>query len=149
MKHPHHHTHRKAREGSVMVLALITIVILASILGVVLQSVSNKYWTAFQEAGWQEGLFAAEGGADIAMVEFRKNAQQDATAWSGWTIVNSNGTSNGTPPSLNLGTDKTLTRTVTITPHAGEGNTVLSTKVVIDAPATLVDGSGRQWFRVR
>ena len=148
MKHPH--THQPTQKGSVLVLAMITIVILASILGVVLSSVSNKYWTAFQVASWQEALFAAEGGADVAMVEMRKAAQKDATAWTGWTVVKASGGSSSTIPGLaSLATDDNLIRTVTLTTHAGEGNTVLSASVVIDAPAALKDASGRQWFRVR
>ena len=72
-----HLCHRATKEGSVLVLALVTIVILSSILGIVLQTVSNRYCTTFQVAGWQEALFAAESGADIAMVEMRKSMQQD------------------------------------------------------------------------
>lgn len=149
MKYPYLYR-RSAKDGSVLVLALVTIVILASILGIVLQTVSNRYWTAFQVAAWQEALFAAESGADIAMVEMRKSMQQDDTAWSGWTVIKKTGAASTSAPNLTgLQGDENLTRTYTLAPHAGEGNTALSATIVIDAPTTLRDASGRQWYRVR
>ena len=76
-----------SQHGGALVLALVTIVILSALLGTLLRSVSGKYWTAFQVASWEEALFAAEGGADVAMVALRKSVQKDASAWTGWTVV--------------------------------------------------------------
>ena len=138
-----------SQQGGALVLALVTITILAALLGTMLQSVSNKYWTAFQVASWEEALFAAEGGADVAMVALRKAVQRDATAWTGWTVVKKSGAASSTTPGLvGLATDDNLTYTATLTTHGGEGNSTLSATILIDAPASL-KASGQQWYRVR
>ncbi len=143
------HTKFSRTNGSVLVLSLITIVILSAILGITLRSVSSRYWTSFQVASWQEGLFAAEAGADIAMVEMRKAMQGDATAFTGWQVQKKSGAASSTTPGLfGLQTDDNLTITSIFSNHAGEGNSALSAKIVIDAPASL-KVSGTQWYRIR
>lgn len=138
-----------SQHGGALVLALVTIAILSALLGTMLRSVSTKYWTAFQVASWEEALFAAEGGADVAMVALRKSVQKDASAWTGWTVVKKNGGASATTPGLiGLGVDENLTYTATLTTHGGEGNSTLSATVIIDAPASL-KASGQQWYRVR
>ena len=138
-----------SQHGGALVLALVTIVILSALLGTLLRSVSGKYWTAFQVASWEEALFAAEGGADVAMVALRKSVQKDASAWTGWTVVKKNGSASSTTPGLiGLAVDDNLTYTATLTTHGGEGNSTLSSTIVIDAPASL-KASGQQWYRVR
>src|SRR4051794_2686764 len=101
-------------QGGAIIVALITIVILSSVLALTLRRVSSHYWAAFQVASWQEALFAAEAGADIAMVEMRKEKMITGTAFSGWSVVKTNGAASSTPASLaSLQTDDVLTLTTT------------------------------------
>ena len=79
------------RDGSVMLVALITILILLAVIGTTLVSTTNKYFTAYQWASWQEALQGAESGGDIAMGELRKDVAatynaSGGTAWAGWNM---------------------------------------------------------------
>ena len=76
-------------DGSVMLVALITILVLLFLIGTTLMSTTNKYFTAYQWASWQEALQGAESGADVAMAELRKDvaltyAPGGGPAWAGW-----------------------------------------------------------------
>ena len=143
--------HLKAcNDGNVLIVVMITVVVLSTMLGIVLQSVSNKFWTTYQVASWEEALYASEGGADVAMTEMRRTAQRDPGAWAGWSVIKTNGSPSGTTPSMiGLASDEILTRTIALTTHGGEGNSALTSTIAIDAPASLKDGAGRQWYRVR
>src|SRR4029077_17262123 len=85
---------RHTSDGSVLVVSLITLMILLLALGTVMMSMTNKYFTAYQWASWQEALQGAESGADIAMAEMRKDVSGSSTPWIGWTL-GSYKTSNG------------------------------------------------------
>jgi len=135
--------------GSTLLVSLFTIVFLSGVLAMTLQGVSSRYWTSFQASSWQEALYAAEAGADIAMLEMRKSKSNDATAFSGWSVVKTDGSPSPTAPGIvGLLPDDKLSITTTYAGHAGEGNGTLTAKIVIDAPATL-KASGVQWYRVR
>ena len=75
-------------EGSVLVVTLGVIAILMMLVGVTLISTTNKYFTAYQWASWQEALQGAESGADIAMAEMRKDVSKSSTPWIGWSLGN-------------------------------------------------------------
>jgi len=79
---------RTSRNGSVMLVSLITILILLFLIGTTLMSTTNKYFTAYQWASWQEALQGAESGADLAMSELRKDVilstAGGAPPWAGW-----------------------------------------------------------------
>lgn len=140
---------RSRTHGGVLIVALVTVMILSAVLATTLRGVSSRYWTTFQVASWQEALFAAEAGADIAMAEMRKAKQKDATAFTGWSVVKKSGEASSTPVGLaGLQTDDNLTVTSVYATHVGEGGGTLSTTVVIDAPPSL-KASGVQWYRVR
>src|SRR5438477_40699 len=74
--------------GSVSIVTLGIIAILLMIVGITMQSTANKYLTAYQWASWQEALQGAESGADIAMIEMRKDMAADSSkpAWVGWRL---------------------------------------------------------------
>ncbi|HJT81843.1 MAG TPA: hypothetical protein VJ719_11650, partial [Chthoniobacterales bacterium] len=79
------------RGGSVMLVALITILVLLLVIGTIMVSTTNKYFTAYQWASWQEALQGAESGADIAMAELRKDVAVTNNAagtlpWVGWNL---------------------------------------------------------------
>lgn len=75
-----------------MLVALITILILVLAIGTTLISTTNKYFTAYQWASWQEALQGAESGADMAMAEMRKDVAStfsstpSSTPWVGWSV---------------------------------------------------------------
>ena len=80
---------RKATGGSVLVVTMITVMILLLVLGTILMSMTNKYFTAYQWASWQEALQGAESGADIAMAEMRKDVNRttgSSVAFAGWRV---------------------------------------------------------------
>ena len=79
------------RDGSVMLVSLITVLILLLVIGTTMLSTTNKYFTAYQWASWQEALQGAESGADIAMAELRKDVAvghnaSGAVPWAGWNL---------------------------------------------------------------
>jgi hypothetical protein len=73
-------------DGSVMLVAIITVLILLLMIGATLLRTTNKYFTAYQWASWQEALQGAESGADIAMAEMRKDISTSSTPWVGWSV---------------------------------------------------------------
>src|SRR5437762_2845275 len=81
-------THRC--DGSVLVVTLGIIAILFAMVAVTLHSTANKYFTAYQWASWQEALQGAESGADLAMGELRKDADNTSATipWAGWNLGN-------------------------------------------------------------
>src|ERR1043166_4592160 len=78
-------------EGSVMLVAIGLLTVLMLAVAVTIMSTTNKYFTAYQWASWQEALQGAESGADIAMGELRKDmlisqGGNNTPAWSGWNM---------------------------------------------------------------
>src|SRR5690349_2567939 len=121
------HRSQSRRHGGVLLVALFTVMILSLILAITLRGISSRYWTAYQVASWQEALFAAEAGADIAVVEMRKAKHNDPTAFSGWSVVKASGAASTTPVGMvGLQIDDRLTITTNYATHAGEGNQTLS-----------------------
>jgi hypothetical protein len=160
----------KREQGSVLMVSFGIMAILLLLVAITLRSTSNKYLTAYQWASWQEALQGAESGADIAMGEMRKDVTgSGGPAFAGWSAsinqiskqLDSNGYypanqggGGGNSTQFTLGALRThsfeyVTYSTQLTPHQGEGNTNLTVRVTIDAPASLVDSSGRQWLRVR
>ena len=78
------------QRGSVTLVAMGTLTILMLVVAVTILSTTNKYFTAYQWASWQEALQGAESGADIAMAEMRKDIDNDTTTipWIGWNLGN-------------------------------------------------------------
>jgi hypothetical protein len=77
----------KSEQGSVLLVTIGIVAILMVIVGVTLLSTTNKYFTAYQWASWQEALQGAESGADITMGEMRKDIMNSASVpWVGWKV---------------------------------------------------------------
>ena len=142
--HPIHNP-RWLQFGSTTLLAMITLATLALAGATVLSAVSRRYHGNEQVQGWQEALFAAEGGADIGLANLRwKVVSGSPTAFDsslGWVSTTS-------------GSNTTYTyRTPTVV-QTGEGATQTWAVVTIDAPtattpAGLKDTKGSQWYRIR
>jgi len=121
-------------------LAVLGFIAVTSLLfGAVFTRSMNTYRQVSHIATWQESLRAAEAGSEVGMGELRKTLI-DPTAFSTWSTTAPDGT-----PLPNNGRRLVCPKLV----HGGEGNTDLDAAVTVDAPPELVDGSGRQWFRVK
>src|SRR6202040_293426 len=122
-------------QGSVLLWTVITIAILSLLGAEVLRLVSIKYEHALQTATWQESLLAAESGIDLAIMELRKSLFPAPNhAWEGWNNVPGNGvTSYG----------------LTTIPNAGLAGTPMTIEVSVDAPSSLIDNAGWQYYRIR
>ena len=127
-------------EGSTLITVLAFIVVTSMVFGAVLTRNMNTYRQVSHIAAWQEALLAAEGGSDSAMAELRKTLIDPTSAFSGWVKTAEDGT-----PLPNSEKRFDCAQLV----HKGEGNTQLDMSVTIDTPASLIDGGGRQWYRIR
>ena len=122
-------------QGSVLLWTVVTIAILSLLGAEVLRLVSIKYEHAIQTATWQESLLAAESGIDLAIMELRKSLFPAPNhAWEGWNNIPGNGvTSYG----------------LTTIPNAGLAGTPMTIEVSVDAPSSLIDNAGCQYYRIR
>src|SRR5437773_593463 len=66
---------RRGNLGSVALVSLLTLAVLALVGATVLLNVSRRYNGNMKVQGWQEALTAAEGGADLGLANLR------------WTVV--------------------------------------------------------------
>ncbi|MDP9291275.1 MAG: hypothetical protein M3O82_02800 [Verrucomicrobiota bacterium] len=133
----------RGTSGSVMAVALLTFAVLSMIMGTVALRTMTNYHTIIQVGGWQEAMLAAESGTDIGMCALRKTLTDPANAWNGWTTTAANGVT--LPNNGKRYVAPTLV-------HNGEGNTDVNFTVTVDAPAapgSLIDSTGKQWYRIR
>ena len=101
------------QNGSVLVVTLLTIAILALLAAHVCRVVTARTRTFYQAASWNEALSAAEAGADLAIAALR------ADSWTGWQGPDAKGVRTLQTPVLT---------------HGGEGNTSFSATVKLDSP---------------
>jgi cytoskeletal protein CcmA (bactofilin family) len=131
-----------------LLVALVVIATLSAATGAFIMAVTSRTKTAYESASWRQAALAAESSANLAMVEIRRVLPDlngsVAGAWRGWT------SSSGTLP-----TGRTIPAGVTLIMEppaltcAGEGNTVMTAHVTLDAPVEMVDSAGDQWLRLR
>lgn len=137
------------RRGTALVTALICAAVIATTSAVTLSLVSSKNRVIHQSAAWKEALLSAESGVEMAMNEVRKNLFDPTHAWEGWQAsadptlypVSSAPGASSEVTSHSF-TSQTLLR-------KGEGGQRSWAQVVVDAPPSLLDGTGEQWFRIR
>jgi hypothetical protein len=137
----HHSSHAR---GSALVLALFFTGILLAGGAITYQVLQSRYRQTHQTACWEEALLAAEAGIDIAVAEMRKGLYQPGSAWVGWSN-SPDGTQAGVPNPASGAvyyTSKVFLR-------VSEGGQRSYSRIAVDAPAFLQDGSGEQWYRVR
>jgi hypothetical protein len=113
---------KQGEQGSILLMTFGMIIILMTIIGVILMSTTNKYFTAYQWASWQEALQGAESGADIAMGEMRKDVDNTTATvpWVGWNIGTYK-TQNGKKV-LDPSSEKTIDSTGHFAGNNGNGN---------------------------
>ena len=119
--------------GSILVVALLTMGILALIASAALYQVGNRHATTFHSLSWHESLVSAETGVDLAVRAISDSIAAPGTAWTDWTP--------------NDASTFPKTWTPTLTPHLGEGNTKVFTTMTVDNAIT--DVNGLRWFRIR
>lgn len=162
---------KQRTSGSTLVIALLTLLVLSLIGANVLRSVTNRYNSTTKNAGWQEALWAAESGADVALANCRwmttNGTQQpwqagynnDGSYW-GW--LKKSGAyqvpvTNAADALNELRNNRSLTYILPTLTEAGEGTNAIWAKVTVDAPTAantanpkgLVDANGNQWYRIR
>lgn len=123
------HQTRAAESGSAVLMALMTVIVIALIAGNVLTSVSSRYNSAYRSAGWNEAMITAQSGIDVTLSEVFRSIPNVS-------IVPSQGVGVGfSQPSLGLVTGLRFSATGLLTNgtvlsfsppplvHAGEGGT--------------------------
>ena len=145
--------HAKSANGAVLVGAILTVTILASISAGVLMTVGAKHRDSYQAASWREALVASESGIERAKADLRTTIDDPANAWTGWVVVDSAGnpatvqTINRTG---NWAAGYTLRMNATLPPQSGE-SVQTQYSVLVDVPTTLAATSRRanQAYRIR
>jgi len=130
--------------GSALVVVLLTIVILTFAAGTVLRMSGARFRYTMQAGAWQEAVYSAEAGANMAVAALRDSqwaGWQDGTGASVSTPPRASSTS--PPPAADLRIHKTLLKD-TAEPGGNEHAVI----VTMDAPTALRDTAG-QWYRVR
>jgi len=122
--------------GNVLLCAVCTIFVISLIAANVLLNCTARYNQASNQVrSWNEALYAAESGADIAYSEVRKIASNPASAFgasNGWTTSVS-----GTPP--------TITYTSGTTTYGTNGMRMSQQVDLFYSDPT----SGNAWYRIR
>ena len=127
---------RSRKDASSLLLALLTIAVLSFIAATILTKIGTRYYSTFHSSSWEEALYAAEAGADLAMLSVNKVANDPTGAWVGWSAPDASGVrSRAYGPSTNP----------PLVPHVGEGNTKLHAFVQVDPMV----GGRRTWYRIR
>lgn len=130
--------------GSAMLMALAAMLVLTIAAAEVLRMANARFRSTVQDASWQESIYSAEAGVDIAVAALRDNT------WTGWQD-GSGASATGAPPASSASPPAATEIRVwkgTLGHTAGQGGQRSAVLVQIDAPAALSDGSG-QWYRVR
>ena len=142
------------KEGSVLMMALLTITVLTLICATSLYIASQNSNTALQTASWQQSLSAAESGVDAAVRALNTGV------WTNWRTV-STATLPTTEPANGTGTAATANPTssqynylassgtgaVTLSLQ-GEGATSVAAWVTVDTANGMSNGNG-YWYRIR
>src|SRR5581483_2100261 len=161
----------RALRGNTTVVALLMLFVLSLVGANVLYNISARYNTTQKNIGWQEALFAAESGADVALANLRwtkisgtntafaAGTNDDGSYW-GWLKPSGSNwvpCTSATDGSTQLSGTKSLTYNLPTLSEGGDGTTQIWAKVVLDGPPMsnsgtpkgLVDSKGNQWYRIR
>jgi hypothetical protein len=147
---------RNTNQGSVLIVAILSITILMLICATSLYVTSQNATSNMQTASWQQSLTAAEGGVDAAI-----RALNNKT-WTNWISVDQTGTSLPTAepapspsPAASAAPDSShynyLPSSALTVTMQGEGATGVSAWVTVDQAgmSTGQDTNGLQWYRIR
>jgi Tfp pilus assembly protein PilX len=120
-------------QGSILVVALIAMGVLALIATAALYSIGNRHAVSYHSQSWNDALASAEVGTDVALAAMNASIADPSTAWAAWSPGDA--------------TTFPKTWTPAIPPHAGEGNVQVHAQVTVDD--AIADSNGERWFRVR
>ena len=116
-------------QGGILITTVLLIALMSMLTAAMLNRVSSRHSAAYHSMYWNEAMTSAEGGADLALVALNNSLTSPSTAWTGWTPSDA--------------TTFPKTYIPTIANHAGDGNTKVFAKIVVDT------GIGGGWMRVR
>jgi len=114
--------------GSTLVLAMLTLAVLAIVSASMLTNLSMRYHASLQSSCWSEALQAAESGAELAMIQIN-GTNSFASPWV------KTGTSGG-------GTTYQLSQKLPFTTATDQ------TYVTVTADNKLSDSGGNKWWRI-
>lgn len=160
------HSRLHSEQGSITIIALLTLFILTMVAVGVLRTVVPRFHVAHQTSGWQEARLAADAGIDIALERLNANVPNPSATsanWSGWKL---NTSTAATGPMLardNAGAISGLTATgssliasptihldnVDVSPTAGA---IAATDIQLTAlysGSSTGAGALNPWFRIR
>jgi hypothetical protein len=126
------------QDGSTLICALCTILIISIIGANVLLNCTTRYNVSSKQLkGWKEALYAAEGGADIAFSEVRKFVPPSTAflAGNGWTTT--------------IGPSYTSYSRTDGLPYSFGQNNSLSAKVTVDQLTFTQSGQPQNYYRIR
>ncbi len=129
-------------------MALSCAAIVGGIGGAAFMVVQSKMRSVHQAASWDQALFAAESGVEIAMEEIRKGLYDTSGAWKGWTLNDPADQETGENPTM-APAGKSYSLTAPAVTRNNEGGQRSWSQLVVYAPACLFDSSGEQWYRIR
>jgi hypothetical protein len=135
------------RFGPVVVLALFCTAMLVAAGAISFGVIQNRSRQVHQTASWQEALFAAESGVDIALHELRTQLSDRSNAWKDWSVVETAPEDRQEPPAAIK--DGGVSYETEVLLREGAGGQRSYAKIVVDAPLFLQDSPGEQWYRVR
>jgi hypothetical protein len=136
------------QQGHSMIVAFICSAVVVSVGVTTYDSLQKKYHVIHQSSSWKESLLTAEGGVEVAMNEIRKNLYDRDNAWAGWTKNADEIQSVSNQPGA-TGGNMTYSLISTAVLREGEGGRQSWAHVTVDAPRSLVDRTGEQWYRIR
>src|SRR5690348_13765944 len=166
------------KDGSVLLIAIMTITIICMICATSLYIASQNGNTGMQTAGWQQALTGAESGIDAAVralnAQVSNGTSTCSSCWSNWYTVSSalptpapsaspvagfsyepaSGTgsaSSAAPTGSQYNYLPSANLTVNVPNPGGEGAAKVATWVTVDTAGMLTsqDAHGQQWYRVR
>ncbi len=124
--------------GTALMFAVLAMLVLTLLGMEITRMTLNQYQNVYHASAWQESLMAAESGVDLAIVELRKNL---ATTGSGGAFQSPWVATSGTGAWSQYG--------LTGLNYTGQGGTKMTMSVTVDAPTTMVNSVGWQYYRIR
>jgi hypothetical protein len=147
----------KTEQGTVLVIALLTITVMTLICATSLYITSQNANAGMQTASWQQALTGAESGVDSAIRALNAYQQGSGTAWTNWktvistTLPTSESSIGTSTPALADPTSNQynyLPSSALSLSMQGEGATSVSSWVTVDTAGMQPTNKG-QWYRIR
>ena len=133
----------KGFSGSVLVLVLILTSVLLVIAGSALSILTAEYTHSTRSTVWNESLFVAEGGVDLAWNALNLQSS-DTNAWSGWTPSSTSATNHSITVSLAANGTNTSIGTFTVNAYQATNDWVIISTGTCYAPNTSLTNIDRQ-----